>query len=497
MRLNTGTNGTRQDVAESKDNAGTQSAEEPAGWGDVDLGHSAQAPAAPAARANRALGLAATQLQMPAPVPAGALDDDPVDSLFRADQTLRAPSIPATLSEAELKRKTGGKRASLFDENVADPVPPQPRGVTRQTEPGALPGARTLELDVPSPVGARAKEPAPALRPQMPMHPMPPPAVVPPRRAAAVSTRSGVRNKSAPELDPDFGSAGEPSEPPLGFDAVQDPKPAVQAAPQEEEEAPRRRRLQRGPKPLALALLGLAALGTIGSAVVMLGLVPNPLADNTTAELRAAASPARPKRRPPAPAQPAAAVAPKPAPAPVPAAAAKTAKPAVAPAPAAKVAEAPAAPAPQPAAAPKPEPAPVAAAPKPAAPAAADPEPADEAAPAASGDTKALMADARRALAEEAPDRAEAAMRQLLAKDPDDHHAMELLVRALIDQDRGKDALPYARKMVAKRNKRVPYRLLLGDVLLMIGDEAGARAEWQAAHELAPTDKDVKMRLGM
>ena len=71
---------------------------------------------------------------------------------------------------------------------------------------------------------------------------------------------------------------------------------------------------------------------------------------------------------------------------------------------------------------------------------------------------------------------AEALMRQGLARDPDDHHLMEVLVRALIEQDRGAEAVPLARKIVKKRSKRVPYRLLLGDALLMVGDQAGARA---------------------
>ena len=74
---------------------------------------------------------------------------------------------------------------------------------------------------------------------------------------------------------------------------------------------------------------------------------------------------------------------------------------------------------------------------------------------------------------------------------------MELLVRALIDQDRGAEAVPFARKMVQRRTKRVAYRLLLGDVLLMVGDEAGARTEWQAALALEPSDREIRRRLGL
>jgi Flp pilus assembly protein TadD len=74
---------------------------------------------------------------------------------------------------------------------------------------------------------------------------------------------------------------------------------------------------------------------------------------------------------------------------------------------------------------------------------------------------------------------------------------MDVLARSLMDQDRGADALPFAQKMVQRRGKRVPYRLLLGDLLLMVGNEAGARAEWQKALELDPKDKTIKRRLGL
>ena len=73
--------------------------------------------------------------------------------------------------------------------------------------------------------------------------------------------------------------------------------------------------------------------------------------------------------------------------------------------------------------------------------------------------------------------------------------AMEVLARALIDQDRGPEAVTYARRIVEKRRKRVPYRLLLGDALLMVGDASGARREWQAAAALAPNSREVKQRL--
>jgi Flp pilus assembly protein TadD len=72
---------------------------------------------------------------------------------------------------------------------------------------------------------------------------------------------------------------------------------------------------------------------------------------------------------------------------------------------------------------------------------------------------------------------------------------MEVLARALIDQDRGPEAVTYAQRIVEKRRKRVPYRLLLGDALLMVGDAAGARKEWQAALQIDPRNRGARMRL--
>ena len=113
----------------------------------------------------------------------------------------------------------------------------------------------------------------------------------------------------------------------------------------------------------------------------------------------------------------------------------------------------------------------------------------------ASAGGEQLVALARKALTEENAAGAEALARRALAKDADDHHAMEVLARALIDQDRGPEAVALARRIVEKRKKRVPYRLLLGDALLMVGDATGARREWQAAAEIEPDNREVKQRL--
>jgi hypothetical protein len=265
----------------------------------------------------------------------------------------------------------------------------------------------------------------------------------------------------------------------------------------------RKRKIERGPSKVMLLGLGASTFVALGVAAVLLGVLPNPL--ESSAPSAAPAPQARgalPARAKPAVQKPAAAVvaavAVKPVAAPVPTAGAKP------PAAALKASRvnvpAPAAPAPVVvvAAAPRPS-APQArvAAPTPvAAPVVARAEPAggendeDEA-----GGGNGKLAQARKLLSAENPEGAEALARQVLAADPQDHHAMDLLARALMEQDRGAEALPLARKMVQRRGKRVQYRLLLGDLLLMVGNAAEARAEWQKALQLAPNDGEIKRRL--
>lgn len=256
----------------------------------------------------------------------------------------------------------------------------------------------------------------------------------------------------------------------------------------------RKRGVARGPNKIMLVAVGLAALLSIGTAAAVLGLIPSPIPLGFGGDPNAtiASEPAKPA---PVAKPVAAAPAVKPVNAAPPAAAAPAqASTSVA------AAAAPAKPAkpeaPTVAAPPAAKPAPVAAAPAPKpAPAPAAEAPADDST--LSADADRLVMAANKKLAADDAAGAEALIRQGLARDPEDHHLIEVLVRALIEQDRGKEAVPLARKIVKKRSKRVPYRLLLGDALLMVGDQAGARAEWQAAYQLDPKDRQVRMRLGM
>jgi len=521
----------RDDLAESRDKpSDDRSRTLDTGWGDGDLSSRDLSGRNSRPLARQPAG------RLTAPPAAGESldrDEDAVESLFRADQTLRAPSIPVAPNEAELTRWQATARVSLFDERVSDPVPPPPAGEPRPaaaTAPraGGLPGARTRELASQPSRAADLAPPRsldePRQAPPVPVRPPMTSTDVPVTARAAVPARSEVE-----ELE---------SEPPPN-DLFEQPAAVEPPA------APpgRRRPLPRGPKPVTLIVLGSAALLTLGSAAVLLGSRDNPGASTPLARMpRAPAeAPAPPPRAAPAPASgstparpPAPAAAQPVAPAPAlqapaaaepaqaepsqaapqpaqPAAAAQSAAPqapVAQPAPAAPQAQAVAPPAPsaQPvAAAPQAKPA---AAPAPAAQPARASEPTAVRPPAAqrdveqvegdgAADSGKLMTAARKLLADDEPEGAEAMMRDLLARDPQDHHAMELLVRALMDQDRGQDALPFARKMVQRRGRRVPYRLLLGDLLLMVGDEAAARAEWRVALELAPDDREIKRRLGL
>jgi hypothetical protein len=91
---------------------------------------------------------------------------------------------------------------------------------------------------------------------------------------------------------------------------------------------------------------------------------------------------------------------------------------------------------------------------------------------------------------------AEAVLREVLAKDSDEHHAMEVLIRVLLKRGRAAEALPYVKRIVEKRSRRAPYRLLYGDVLEATGDHGGAQAQWQEALILEPDNAAAKRRLG-
>jgi hypothetical protein len=108
-----------------------------------------------------------------------------------------------------------------------------------------------------------------------------------------------------------------------------------------------------------------------------------------------------------------------------------------------------------------------------------------------------LVALARTKLkARDAAGAAELMLRQV-TKDPEDHHAMEVLIRAWIAMGRGDDAVGYAELIVKKRPRRAGYRVLEGDARLAAGDAAGAQVAWRVALQLEPDNVEAKRRLGI
>jgi predicted Zn-dependent protease len=92
---------------------------------------------------------------------------------------------------------------------------------------------------------------------------------------------------------------------------------------------------------------------------------------------------------------------------------------------------------------------------------------------------------------------AAALMLRLVTNDPEDHHAMEVLVRAWIAMGRGEDAVGYAELIVKKRPRRAAYRVLEGDARLSAGDAAGAQVAWRVALQLEPDNVEAKRRLAL
>jgi predicted negative regulator of RcsB-dependent stress response len=402
---------------------------------------------------------------------AGAPVADPIASLFAADTIVKAPGIHDAPSEAELGRWRATMQSSLFEERVVDPSPPPPAPAVERSEPPA-----------PAP---RA---APAARLAPPAPPPPPPASgptarAPLREAAALDLAKPPARPVARVAEPD--SEPPPAPPvaaPRNVKTKGKRRRAAEAEQASAETTQRRRRFERGPSKAMLAALGICAASVLAALVIVLGAEGGSVAPTGAPQPTAVAAG-------PAPAAPA-------APATATATAASAADPKAAAPPsaptttAAPQADAKATAVPAKATVPSAE----AAAAAPAKPAAAAPsaEQDEEA-----GAPESLLRAGRQALSADDAPGAERIARQALAQAPTDHHAMELLVLALMDQDRGAEALPFARRMVQRRSRRVPYRLLLGDLLLMVGDEAAARAEWKKALELAPSDRQIKRRLGL
>lgn len=456
----------------------------------------------------------------PPPAGAGATGEDPVAQLFATDTLVAAPPIaPEHPSEAELSQQQASQEGDLLHDRLqtaAAAAPPSaatktrlghapatpagkptPKATLVGIAPGAAPPAqaRASEAQVEDTLELEAVEELPSAKPAL--------------RHSAERGRSSTPNVGAGHANSDRLS------PPIAA-----PKTRAKSG----------RRVEPPPPPPAqkASVLRMIATG-VGVVVAGLGvayagawlgfydLAPEAraivgnqrgLRGNNTTVAAAVAAPA-PAAKPMETVKPAAAAVAVATPATL-----AAAKPTATAAP--KLATKPAAPAALPAAAPAPKPmaaatvaAPHASVPAPqaAVPALA---PASKAAvvtaaplaPAApplptSGDAEQLTAAARARLTGHDAQGAETLARRALDQDRDDHHAMEVLAQALLDQHRAAEALKYAELIIKKRPKRAAYRVLEGDAKLQLGDQEGARSAFEQALTLDPNNRSIQHRLGI
>jgi hypothetical protein len=90
---------------------------------------------------------------------------------------------------------------------------------------------------------------------------------------------------------------------------------------------------------------------------------------------------------------------------------------------------------------------------------------------------------------------AEALLRPMLDKHPDDPHLSEALAQTLLARGAAVEAVAYAQKSVKKRPKRASYRVLLGDALRRAGDEPSAKLAYREALALDPKAREAQKRL--
>ena len=453
---------------------------------------------------------------------------DPVDGLFRTDATIPAPRVEDVPSEVEISRWEAAAHEALFSEQPArpddvdrsvPPPPPAPLGhgdvrksldalppVVARREPDELddelhvdaPAASRDELDTSRPPPMKtsdAEESAPGVAELDTSRPPPPEA-----------THAAENAGEVLELDADL----------LIEDAVSDQavvSAAVAPAPDVAQAGTR----STGSRYFVFGLAGVAIVAVVAAGAMSLFApesstnllegppAPAPVAKTVSLTAVKASAPAvasiAVKPEVPLEAKPPATAGTKPvAPLAVKAAVVAT-----------KTAALPVTPTPpiQPSARPVRERTKLPAAVVPVVPAATKQRPVREAAPITPAPARAAEATistseaaqtvtaARRKLADDDAEGAEELMRQLLQNDPHNDQALDVLVRALIDQDRGGAAAAAAEKLVALRPRSVPALLLLGDALLMKGDEAKAKAAWQKALDLKPGDAGAMQRLGL
>jgi len=110
-------------------------------------------------------------------------------------------------------------------------------------------------------------------------------------------------------------------------------------------------------------------------------------------------------------------------------------------------------------------------------------------------DIREMLERGKRQLRRGELDQAEASFRAILNHEPEEHHAMEGLVKILIERKQGGEALPYCELMIKKRSRRARYRILYGDALAMVGNKKAAMQQYNEALRYSPDNKEAKRRL--
>jgi len=105
------------------------------------------------------------------------------------------------------------------------------------------------------------------------------------------------------------------------------------------------------------------------------------------------------------------------------------------------------------------------------------------------------LTEARAELRAGRPKEAEALLRPLLEKYPEDHHIAETLAQALLARGAAVEAVGFAQRVVKKQPKRASYRVLLGDALRRAGDEPSAKLAYKDALALDPKLREAQRRL--
>jgi predicted Zn-dependent protease len=105
------------------------------------------------------------------------------------------------------------------------------------------------------------------------------------------------------------------------------------------------------------------------------------------------------------------------------------------------------------------------------------------------------LTEARTELRAGRPKEAEALLRPLLEKYPDDHHIAEALAQALLARGAAVEAVGFAQRVVKNQPKRASYRVLLGDALRRAGDEPSAKLAYKDALALDPKLREAQRRL--